>query len=298
MRLNRGTLILGLASVIVIVAVVLLSNQPGGLTVSTGTPTATAETAGPLFPDINSVDSQSKIVRFEVVNTTDNTKVVMTKDAASVWTVSEATNAQQLATDQTKAVGMMSNLASLTAVEKFETDKLADYGLDKPKYTMTLTDSDGKTYSVKVGNKATTTPRYYVLVNDDTKTVFLVQNTTVDMLIANIAIPAYVASPTPLPTATTTPNPYSEVEQTATAAVEQQQFMVTLTAMAEVTSEATAEVTGEAAGEVTPEATAQLAPAATTVPATATTVPAATSVPASATPTKTPTLTATPTTSS
>jgi len=221
MRLNRGTIILGLASLIVLVAVIVLSNQPGGLTVNTGTPTATAESAGPLFPDISTTDSQSKIVRFEIVNTTDNSKVVMTKDAASVWTVSEATNAQQLATDQTKAVGMMSNLASLTAIEKFETDKLADYGLDKPKYTMTLTDSAGKTYVVKVGNKATTTPRYYVLKDDDTKTVYLVQNTTVDMLIANIAIPAYVASPTPSPTATASPNPYSEVEQTATAVVEQ-----------------------------------------------------------------------------
>ncbi len=291
MRLNRGTLLLGLASIIVIVAVVLLSNQPGGLTVNTGTPTATAESAGPLFPDISSVDNQSKIVRFEIVNTTDNSKVVMTKDAASVWTVSEATNAQQLATDQTKAVGMMSNLASLTAIEKFETDKLADYGLDKPKYTMTLTDSAGKTYSVKVGNKATTTPRYYVQINDDTKTVYLVQNTTVDMLIANIAIPAYVASPTPEPTATASPNPYSEVEQTATAAVQQQQFIITLTAMAEATTEAT--------GEVTPETTAQLAPAATTVPATATPLPpTATTAPASATPTVTPTVTASPTTGS
>ncbi len=306
MRLNRGTLILGLVSIIVIVAVVVLSNQPGGLTVTTGTPTATAVSAGPLFPDINSVDSQSKIVRFEIVNTTDNSKVVMTKDAASVWTVSEATNTQQLATDQTKAVGMMSNLASLTAIEKFETDKLADYGLDKPKYTLTLTDSDGKTYSVKVGNKATTTPRYYVLINDDTKNVYLVQSSTVDMLVANIAIPAYVASPTPLPTATASPNPYSEVEQTATAVVEQQQFIITLTAMAGVTSEAT----GEATGEVTAEATAQVAPSATTVPATkaptSTTVPAsatprpptATKVSPSATPTVTPTVTASPTTGS
>jgi len=290
MRLNRGTILLGLVSIIVIAAVVLLSNQPGGLTVNTGTPTATAETAGPLFPDINSVDTQSKIVRFEIDNTTDNTKVVMTKDAASVWTVSEATNAQQLATDQTKAVGMMSNLASLTAIEKFETDKVADYGLDKPAYIMTLTDSAGKTYVVKVGKKATTTPRYYVLINDDTKTVYLVQNTTVDMLIANIAIPAYVASPTPLPSLTPSPNPYSEVEQTATAVVEQQQFIVTLTAMAETTSEAT--------GEVTPETTAQLAPAATTVPAPATPQPTATTVPATKAPTATPTVTASPTTGS
>ncbi|MBA3873871.1 MAG: DUF4340 domain-containing protein [Anaerolineae bacterium] len=291
MRLNRGTILLGLVSIIVIAAVVLLSNQPGGLTVDTGTPTATAESAGPLFPDINSVDTQSKIVRFEIDNTADSTKVVMTKDAASVWTVSEATNAQQLATDQTKAVGMMSNLASLTAIEKFTTDKVADYGLDKPAYIMTLTDSAGKTYVVKVGKKATTTPRYYVLINDDAKTVYLVQNSTVDMLIANIAIPAYVASPTPLPSLTPSPNPYSEVEQTATAVVEQQQFIVTLTAMAETTSEAT--------GEVTPETTAQIAPAATTVPATATPQPpTATTAPASATPTATPTVTASPTTGS
>ena len=297
MRLNRGTILLVLASLIVIAAVYLLSNQPGGLTVTSGTPTATAQSAGPLFADISTVDTQSKIVRFEIVNTTDSSKVVMTKDAASVWTVSEATNAQQLATDQTKAVGMMSNLASLTAIEKFETDKLADYGLDKPKYTLTLTDSAGKTYAVKVGNKATTTPRYYVLINDDTKNVYLVQNSTVDMLIANIAVPAYVASPTPLPTATASPNPYSEVEQTATAVVQQQQFFITLTAMAQITPEKTAEATGEATGEVTPETTAAVAPAATTVPATqlptattvaATAVPAtkastATTVPASAT---------------
>jgi len=298
MRLNRGTILLGLVSIIVIAAVVLLSNQPGGLTVNTGTPTATAESAGPLFPDINSVDTQSKIVRFEIDNTADSSKVVMTKDAASVWTVSEATNAQQLATDQTKAVGMMSNLASLTAIEKFTTDKVADYGLDKPAYIMTLTDSAGKTYVVKVGKKATTTPRYYVLINDDAKTVYLVQNSTVDMLIANIAIPAYVASPTPLPTATTTPNPYSEVEQTATAVVQQQQLAITLTAFAQITP-GTPEATGEATGEVTPETTAQLAPAATSVPATATTVPAtATPVPPTATiaaPSPTPTVTASPT---
>jgi len=294
MRLNRGTLILGLVSLVVVMAVILLSNQPGGLTVNTGTPTATPETAGPLFPDISDTNNQSKIVRFEIDNNTDKSKVVMTKDAASVWTVSEATNAQQLATDQTKAVGMMSNLASLTAIEKFDTDKLSDYGLDKPSYTMTLTDSAGKTYVVKVGSKATTSPRYYVQINDDTKTVYLVQNTTIDMLIANIAIPAYVASPTPLPTARASPNPYSEVEQTATAVVEQQQFAITLTAMAEATAEAT--------GEATAETTAQVAPAATTAPATATPVPPtkapATTVPASATPTATPTVTASPTTGS
>lgn len=113
MRLNRGTLSLGLISVIVIVAALLFSQQEANNPAS-GTPTPTsAAVAGPLFPDIAATDAQSKIVRFEVVNTADLSKVVMTKDAASVWTVVEATNSQELATDQTKAVGMMSNLASL-----------------------------------------------------------------------------------------------------------------------------------------------------------------------------------------
>ncbi len=303
MRLNRGTILLGLLSIIVIAAVYILSNQPGEQN-ATGTPTATAQSAGPLFPDIAELDNQSKIVRFEIVNTTDSSKVIMTKDAASVWTVSEATNAQELATDQTKAVGMMSNLASLAAVDKFDTDKLADFGLDAPKYTMTLTDSDGKTYVVKVGNKATTTPRYYVLVNDDTKTVNIVQGSTIDMLVNNVAIPAYVASPTPSATPTPSPNPYSEVEQTATAVVEQQQFIITLTAMAQA-AEATSDVTAEATAEMAPPATdvpATKPPTATTVPATK--PPTATTVPASATPrptsttapaSATPTVTATPT---
>ena len=265
MRLNRGTLSLGLISVIVIVAALLFSQQSTNNGAS-GTPTPTsAAVTGPLFPDIASTDNQSKIVRFEIVNTADQSKVVMTKDAASVWTVEEATNSQELATDQTKAVGMMSNLASLESVDQFTTETLADYGLDTPDYILTLTDSDGKTYVVNVGNKTVTTPRYYVTINDDKQTVYLAQGSTLDMLIANIAIPAYVPSPTPLPTLTPSPNPYSEVEQTATAVVELQNFALTLTAIVEVTAEATSEATAEAtsAAETTAEAAATSTPTAT-----------------------------------
>ncbi len=288
MRLNRGTLSLGLISVIVIVAVLLFSQQDTNNTVN-GTPTATsAAAAGPLFPDIAAIDSQSSIVRFEIANTADLSKVVMTKDAASVWTVVEATNSQELATDQTKAVGMMSNLASLEALDRFETEALAEYGLETPTYILTLTDAVGKTYTVNVGSKTVTTPRYYVTVNDDKKTVYLVQGSTIDMLTNNIAIPAYVPSPTPQPSATPSPNPYSEVEQTATAVVEQQNFIITLTAMvAEVTEEATSEATAEATADVTVEVEA------TTVPATST--PRPTTVPATSTPRSTATKTATPT---
>lgn len=273
MRLNRGTLGLILASIVVIAAVLLLNNQPASA--PGGTPTATGVAgSGPLFPDIADVNNQGKIVRFEVVDVAFSSKVVMTKDEAGVWTVSEATNTQTLATDQTKAVGTMSVLASLSAVDRFETDKLADFGLDAPKYTLLLTDSDGKTYGVKVGNKAAANPRYYVLVNDDVKNVYVVPKDLVDGLIGQIANPAYVASPTPTASPTSTPNPYSEVEQTATAAVELQNLFATLTATAQATAEATADSTSEATAEATGEVTVEAAPSATPVPPTATKPPA------------------------
>jgi asparagine N-glycosylation enzyme membrane subunit Stt3 len=263
MKLNRGTLLLALASLVVIIAMLLLSGQPASA--PTSTPTPTGEGAGPLFPEIADTTAQAGIVRFEVVNNSDSSKVVMTKDDAGVWTVVEATNAQQLATDQTKAINAMSQLASLNAAERFTAENLADFGLDAPTYTLTLTDKDGKTYVVRIGNKASASPRYYALVNDDMTTVYFVQATTVDGLTRNITQPAYVPSPTPSPSPTATPNPYSEVEQTATAQAEMQNFFATLTATA-AAPEGTAEATAEATSETASEASAEATPEATTSP--------------------------------
>ncbi|MBL8154176.1 MAG: DUF4340 domain-containing protein [Anaerolineae bacterium] len=281
MRFDRGTLILLVVSLIVIGAVLLLSSQPAAAPAQTAT---TTPSVGPIFPDIADVNNQGKIVRFEVVDNTTTFKVVMTKDATTnVWAVVEATNIQTLPTDQVKAVGTMSVLASLTALDRFETDKPADFGLDAPKYTLTLTDSDGKTYVLKIGNQAAANPRYYGQVNEDVRNVYILQKDLVDNLINQITVPPYVASPTPPPSPTRTPNPFSEVEQTATAQVIQQQFFATLTATAAGTLPPGAEATAEATGEATAESTAAVAP--TSVPASATPVPAsATLVPASATP--------------
>lgn len=187
----------------------------------------------------------------------------MTKDDANVWTISEATNARDLATDQTQAVGAMSILASLSAIDRFESDQpLSAFGLETPFYTFTLTAKDGTTYVVKIGAQTVANPRYYALVGDTTTPIYLLPKDLVDGLISEISNPAYVPAPTPTATATSTPNPFSEVEQTATAAVEQAQFFATLTATAqgtgapELTAEATAEATVEAAAEATAEATA------------------------------------------
>jgi len=247
MRLNRGTILLLLASLVVIVAVLVLNNQRTAAPDVTPTATTSAG-AGPLFPTIADVNSQGNIVRFEVTDNTANTKIVMTKDAANVWTVDESASLSALATDQTAAVGTMSVLASLSAVDSFTTENLADFGLDAPKYTLVLTDSDSKTYTVKIGNQSPANPRYYALVDEDTTTVYVLLKDLVDNLIRQITEPPYVPSPTPTVTPTATANPYSEVEQTATAVVEQ-------TATAQAFLETTPEVTAESTGESTAEAT-------------------------------------------
>jgi hypothetical protein len=253
MRLNRGTILLLLASLVVIVAVLALNSQR--TSAPDVTPTATTSAAaGPIFPTIADVNNQSNIVRFEVTDNTAGTKVVMTKDAANVWTVVESASPSDLATDQTAAVGTMSVLASLNAVDSFTTENLADFGLDQPKYTMVLTDTESKTYTVKIGNQSPANPRYYALVDDNTTTVYVLLKDLVDGLIRQITEPPYVAPPTPTITPTPSPNPYSEVEQTATAVVEQ---TATASALLELTPEVTAEATSEATSEATAEAAAE-----------------------------------------
>ncbi len=275
MRLNRGTLILIVISVVVIVAITLLSNQQASAPAAAGTPTATAAVTQ-VFPELTDT---SKVVRFDATNLTDSTKVAMTKDAGGVWTIVDATNSQDLATDQTKASTAVNSMAALVAADKFETDKPADFGLDAPKYKLVLTDSDGKTYTLQIGNAAVANQRYYVQVNDDTKNVYVIAKDSIDALTGLIIGPAYVASPTPTATSTSTPNPYSEVEQTATQNAIQQQVYSTMTATAlgtyaptavpteAATSEVTAEATTEAAVETTVEATVETTPEATAAPA-------------------------------
>lgn len=243
MRLNRGTILLLLVSLVVIVAVLALNNQRTSAPDVTPSATALAE-AGPIFPAIADVDDQGNIVRFEVTDNSAGTKIVMTKDEADVWTVEESASPDDLATDQTKAVGTMSVLASLNALDRFTTENLAEFGLDEPTYTLVLTDSEDQTYTLKIGNQSPANPRYYALVDDDTGTVYVVQKDLVDNLTRQITQPPYVPSPTPTATATATANPFSEVQQTATAAAQQ-----TATAEAIATIEATVEVTADTTAE-------------------------------------------------
>ncbi|HUN05161.1 MAG TPA: DUF4340 domain-containing protein [Aggregatilineales bacterium] len=291
MRLKPGTILTFLGALIVIVVGVLLTNQQATTPAATATPTAAGEGAGPLFPTIADAANQASIVRFEVQDVTAGTKIVMTKDATTNnWAVTESGVPGDQGTDQAKAVAAMSRLAGLNSTQSFALGDtaLSSFGLDAPQYILILTDSTGATYTVRVGATNAATRRYYALVNDDTTTVYVINQSDIDNLKGQITAPPYLPTATPTVTPTSTPNPFSEVEQTATAVVEQTATMdammtviaATLESTAEVTAEATAEAAAAASSTPIPPASATPVPAtATPVPPTATVVPSNTPVP-------------------
>lgn len=254
MRLNRGTLILLAVSLVVIVAMLVLSNQPAAAPESNGV----TPTPGPLFAGLDS----GAVTRIEVVSAADSATTVLAKDDQGLWRIETATNSTERATDQTLVLDKVGKLSALSANDSFTAADvasfdLANYGLAEPAYTITVAaGTDTSTaYVLRVGGKNATGTRYYALLGDDTATVLQMNATTLDEIIGLIAAPPYVAAPTATPTFTPSPNPYSEVEQTATAAVQQ---TATAQFTPEATAEATAEVTEEEASASTAEATAEV----------------------------------------
>ncbi|HWT74810.1 MAG TPA: DUF4340 domain-containing protein, partial [Mobilitalea sp.] len=72
-------------------------------------------------------------------------------------------------------LNLVSEVRAIKVVNE-KPDNLADYGLATPVETLQVTQADGTTLSIKVGNEAATQNGYYAQVNDDSK-VYLVATT-------------------------------------------------------------------------------------------------------------------------
>ncbi len=222
MRLNRGTLILLLASLVVIAVVLVLSNNqasaPGAETV---TPSAfsTAATVGPLLPDAD----QANVASIEVTDNQTGYSTVLTKGGTDIWSIASATYSSDRETDQAAASLAVTSLVALQANDSFESDKLSDFGLDNPTHVITITNNDGTQYVIYVGNKNPAGNRNYILVTTE----------------QGVEI-----TPAADSTAESTSEATSEATTEATAEA--------TTEVAEATAEATTE-TIEATAEATPE---------------------------------------------
>jgi len=256
MRLNLRNIIFLVVGVAVIAGVLIWQNTTANTPEVTETPEATM--SGVLLEgvDTSAIDKVDvrRSITVEGQATPTEEFVVLARNDASVWSIEEATNVTERDTDQTPITTAISNVATLEYNDRFSLSEtnaaLSAFGLDTPTFTLVLSAGETTT-TVYVGAKNPGGSRYYVRLNEDMDTVYLVAPANLDRFNTFITTPPYVAAPTSTPTPYPTANPYSEVEQTATAQVE---LEATSTAMAafNATATAVAEITPTATPEATP----------------------------------------------
>jgi hypothetical protein len=273
MRLNRGTIILLVISLAVIIGVVVISNnqanQPQAVT-------PTPAGGGPLFEGVTA----DQIISLAVLdNSTGEFTRISRASADEDWQVIGPQDLAENEIDQGKATDAVNNVLLLASDSSFEAENLADFGLDQPDYTIEV-DTGGESLSVLlVGNRNPSGNRYYVIprqievtmISDATEeateeatqevltgggTIQLVNQTILQQIIDLVTKPPYMPTATPTVTPTATLNPMSEVEMaTATAEAQATTDAMLATLAAEETAQATAEATSESTAEATTEAT-------------------------------------------
>ncbi|MCK6578809.1 MAG: DUF4340 domain-containing protein [Anaerolineae bacterium] len=283
MRLNRGTIILIIALVLVFAGALLVSNQQ---TAVPTTPTATPNAqAGPLFAALES----ATVARYELRQAESSTFIEFARLDAQNWSLNASSEEAGRVADSTLIENVIGQIAGIEYTASFESDQLADFGLDTPQYTIFIETGTGEGYTLYIGNKTPTNPRYYVVmaegvaapapeataeatseaaaeataeaadaaaldpfanlleqVIETRPAIFSLSGTQTVYIIPQTAIntlTGWLAAP---PYAAPTPTP-----------------LPTMTPLPEVTAEATAETTAEAAPEATQEATAEATPEAT-----------------------------------
>ena len=264
MRLNRGTLILLLASVVIIVAVLVVNNNPAP---EPEAETVVNEDGGPLLPDLTEDDVVSLAVSES--ETGEFGRVARDPADETMWTVTTLLDNADRVVDQTAAAQAIADALTLEADSSFEIESLTEFGLDAPTYLIEIDTGGDALNVVFVGDENPTGTRYYVMTrslavsadSEDSTTgpdlaegsiVSLVNTAAIDKLIDLIADPPFEPLPTATATPTATLNPMSEVEIAtataeagATATAEMESVMATIAAQPEATAEATAEATEE-----------------------------------------------------
>jgi hypothetical protein len=263
MRLNRGTIILLVALLAIFGGALFISSQQ----TSVATPTPTPDTeAGALFP----ISSVADVRRVEVRDTTTGQFIELTRTDAGGWAIAGSNARPELPND----VIIEQNIFSLVATEytaRFAAEAPADFGLTQPQYVLFVETADAA-YTLYVGSRAPTTPRYYVTLAEGIAQPVIAAEATPEVtpevtFEAALPDPFFTLPPVPVTRPGTFP-----LSGGQTVAVIPQTVIVTLTGwlitppylpptptpaptmtpLPELTPEATAEATPE----LTPEATA------------------------------------------
>lgn len=253
MRLRRNTLLLVLASALVIVLVLLLSPKETSAP-TPATPVVDAE-SGPLLPDLTAADLAGVALRDN-----ENGRFIQFTREDEGWTLGGPAEAAERSVDQTAAQAAIDDILALAVNSRFEIEDAAAFGLAAPAFTLELDRGEGPLEVVFVGAENPQGTRYYVMTRQldvaagadlaapdlaQGALVQLVNSSALERVTRLLDAPPWLPLPTATPTATATLNPLSEVEMaTATAAAESSAVMATLTAEAGVNATPTPSTAG------------------------------------------------------
>ncbi len=241
MRMNRGTIILIAALLVVIIAVLFVNNQQASAPPTT--PTTVAST-GPLLPGIDG----TKVVRYEIRDNTSGNFTALVKDTGGAWHIDGTNTLPHRDPDQTTINSTVGQIATVQYSNKFSDSTLSTFGLDKPSYTLLVTTSDNKLYTVYIGSKSPTNPSYYAIVQQGSAPASTAEATT-EATVAVTAPPnagklLFQSQPRQASTAQATPPATAEATSNANVVpTVQVTELGTAEGTAEITQEATAAVT-------------------------------------------------------
>jgi hypothetical protein len=195
MQLNRGTIVLLVASLVVIIGVLVINSNQANAPAAT-TPTASQQAGGPLFAGVTA----NTLVRFEIRDNTTGARTVLTRSSEDVWGLEEATegnafpaddlsgvlvettaepgdntvvspqdtfsvettSGQQL--DQNAVLTDIGSFLSIEASDIFESADLEGFGLVNPTHSLIATAEDGTVYVLHVGGQNPSGNRYYAVM--------------------------------------------------------------------------------------------------------------------------------------
>ena len=146
MRLSRNTLLLLLASLVVIAAVFLL-NREDAQDPAVATPVVQDE-GGPLLPDLREAD----IARVALRENESGHYLQLTR-ADAAWTIDGPLDAEQRTVDQAAAQQAVADLLALAVNSSFEIDDPGAFGLDAPAFTIEVDRGEGPLELIFIGNE-------------------------------------------------------------------------------------------------------------------------------------------------
>ncbi len=162
MQLNRSTIVLLVASLIVIIGVLVINSNQASAPADE-TPTASPQTGGPVFSGVTA----DTLTRFEIRDNTTGARSVFTRTSDESWTLDDTISTTDTSgglLDQAAVLSDIEAFLALEASDSFDSSELSGFGLVNPAHSLLASSEDGISYVLHIGGQNPSGNRYYAVL--------------------------------------------------------------------------------------------------------------------------------------